>query len=111
MDEKHVICLDFEILINDAIAALKINNINLALEYIHEAMLLDEHSAIIQNLLGIIAEKKGDLVLANNHYRASYALDATYEPPKKNLERITSFSSKNRMLPVQYGEINMESKI
>jgi len=42
-------------------------------------------------LLGIIGEITGDLSLAGKHYRAAYALDPTFKPACRNLERITKF--------------------
>lgn len=45
------------------------------------------HAPQPQNLLGIIAEKHGDGVLAMAHYRASYALAPYYRPSGKNMDR------------------------
>lgn len=45
------------------------------------------HAPQPQNLLGIIAEKHGDGVLAMAHYRASYALAPYYRPSKENMDR------------------------
>ena len=48
------------------------------------------------NLLGIWFESKGDEDKARRHYRAACALDPTFKPARKNLERIcTVFYSKN----------------
>ncbi|WP_050637210.1 hypothetical protein [Candidatus Stoquefichus sp. SB1] len=41
-----------------------------------------------QNLLGIIAEVKGDKVLAMKHYRAAWALAPDYRPAHANIERL-----------------------
>ena len=49
------------------------------------------------NLLGIWFELKGDEDKARRHYRAACALDPTFMPARKNLERIcTVFDIKNQ---------------
>ena len=50
------------------------------------------HAPEVHNLLGIIVDLTGDLSLAGKHFRAAYALDATYKPASRNLNRITSFN-------------------
>lgn len=41
-----------------------------------------------QNLLGIIAEKKDDRILAMKHYRAAWALAPNYRPSRENIDRL-----------------------
>jgi hypothetical protein len=41
--------------------------------------------------LGILAEIKRDVSLAQMHYRAALALDPTHEAANKNLERTAQF--------------------
>lgn len=41
-----------------------------------------------QNLLGIIAEKKDDRLLAMKHYRAAWALAPNYRPSRENIDRL-----------------------
>ena len=45
------------------------------------------------NLLGIWFELNHDHETALRHYRAAYALDPTYKPACKNIERICTHSS------------------
>ena len=52
-----------------------------------EALKKYPHAPQPQNLLGILAEKHGDGVLAMAHYRASYALAPYYRPSRENMDR------------------------
>ena len=81
----------FEKNIKEAINALQLNNYVAAQEYIKYAMLENYHSPKVHNLFGVLAELTEDLNLAGKHYRAALALDPTYRPANRNLERITSF--------------------
>lgn len=90
--------------IKEAIINLKTNNCSLAHEYIILAMVEDENAPEGHNLLGILSEIKGDLILAGKHYRASWALDPTYKPASRNLERITSFNYIFNREHIDYGD-------
>ena len=81
----------FESYIQKAIEEITNNNFLQAKEYIHLAMLEDDSSPKAHNLLGAIAELTENLSLAGKHYRAAYALDPTFKPACRNLERITKF--------------------
>lgn len=56
-------------------------------EKVLEALQKYPHAPQPQNLLGIIAEKHGDGVLAMEHYRAAYALAPYYRPSRENMDR------------------------
>lgn len=56
------------------------------------------------NLLGIYYEMSGDDRIARNHYRAAYALDATYKPSCRNLSRLCSFYWGLRPRDFDYGD-------
>ena len=45
------------------------------------------------NLLGIVLEKRGDHLDAMKHFRAAWALDPTYDPSSRNMERYSSFQT------------------
>ena len=89
-----------------AITNLKANNYSLAQEYISLAMLGNENAPGGHNLLGILSEIKDDLILAGKHYRASYALDPTYKPASRNLDRIVSFNYKFDKESIDYGDVS-----
>ena len=55
---------------------------------IQEEMVKKPDSPIVQNLLGILEEKRFEKEKAIRHYRASYSLDPTYAPALWNLERL-----------------------
>lgn len=95
----------FERNIKEAIKALEKNDYIVAEEYIKYAMLENYHSPKVHNLFGALAELTGDLSLAGKHYRAAYALDPTYEPANRNLERITtSFYSRFGNTTLDFGD-------
>ena len=83
----------FEKLIEQAVNALQVKDYPAAKEYLKYAMFENENNNApeVHNLYGVLAEFTGDLSLAGKHYRAAYALDPTYKPASRNLERITSF--------------------
>lgn len=56
------------------------------------------------NLLGIYYEQEGDLQSARKHYRAAYALDPTYKPCCRNLERITCFDFSTKITDADFGD-------
>lgn len=90
--------------IRKAITNLKSSNCSLAYEYINLAMIGNENAPEIHNLLGILSEIRGDLILAGKHYRAAGALDPTYKPASRNLDRITSFDYKFDKETLDYGD-------
>lgn len=56
-----------------------------------QAMKQDPDSPIPHNLMGIILEKENKHVQAMKHFRAAYALDATYIPARFNMEQYGAF--------------------
>lgn len=82
---------DFERKVKQAEAALRARDMTRARADIAEAMALDMDAPQPHNLLGILYEMAGDFQAARKHYRAGYALDPTYKPCCRNLERITGF--------------------
>lgn len=56
-------------------------------EYLKKAISQDVHSPEPHNLLGVLFEMRNDVHQAQKHYRAALALDPTYSPAEKNLER------------------------
>lgn len=60
-------------------------------QFLKKAISLNVDSAEPHNLLGILAEIKRDISLAQIHYRAALALDPTHEAANKNLERTAQF--------------------
>ena len=72
-------------------------------------MIENDHSAEVYNLLGVISEYKGDVILACKYYRAAYVFDPTYKPADKNLEKLTSFFYIFNEANIDYGD-NMEKE-
>ncbi|NLH01470.1 MAG: hypothetical protein GX488_06175 [Clostridiales bacterium] len=72
--------------------SLRIGDLKRAYEIIIEAMQVDPDAPQPHNLLGIWFELHGNTNMARRHYRAAYALDPTYRPACKNLERICTMT-------------------
>ena len=94
----------FENNINGAINAIKSNKYDLARKYLYAAMIENDHSAQVYNLLGVISEYKGDTILACQYYRVAYVFDPTYKPSDKNLEKLTSFFYIFNEANIDYGD-------
>ncbi|MPN59103.1 hypothetical protein SDC9_206821 [bioreactor metagenome] len=83
-----------------AIEALKKGIYLQAEENIKQAMLINPHSSVVHNLYGIFEELLMKDNLARKHYRAAYALDPTYKPAIRNLERISTFEYYLKRIPL-----------
>lgn len=96
----------FEKKIEQAVNALQAKDYTAAQEYLKEAMFENENNNApeVHNLYGVLAELTGDLSLAGKHYRAAYALDPTYNPASRNLERITSLYYSPRDTNPDFGD-------
>jgi len=94
----------FEDYINSAKMALKEGHFPLAKEKMKKAMNEDPHSPIVHNLYGILEELIKEDNLAHKHYRAAYALDPTYKPAQRNLERILVFGKQTDTLAIDFGD-------
>jgi len=88
MDQDRAISRE---LFESAVAALKARDFAGARESIAEAMAMDMDAPEPHNLLGIWYEFQNDFAAARRHYRAAYALDPTYTPSCRNLERIAAY--------------------
>ena len=74
-------------LIKDAIINIKSSEFDQAKMRLCDAMLANDHTPEIHNLLGIIWELKGFPLIAMRHYRCAYVLDGTYKPAIINMIR------------------------
>ncbi len=99
----------FENNIKKAIRAIKSNEYDLACTYLHAHMIENDHSAEVYNLLGVISEYKGDVLLAIKYYRVAYVFDPTYKPADRNLEKLTSFFYIFNEANIDFGD-NMEKE-
>ncbi|MBN1624548.1 MAG: response regulator [Clostridia bacterium] len=72
-------------------------DIDKAVIYLKKAMGLDLDSPEPHNLLGVISEMNGDVLKAQQHYRAAIALDPTHKAANNNLTRtvIDGFSKED----------------
>jgi len=64
---------------------------NNAFNYVKKALSLEPANPEAFNILGLFYEIKGDILSAQKNYRAALALDPTYRPARKNLDRLTTF--------------------
>ncbi|WZL72027.1 response regulator [Clostridiaceae bacterium 35-E11] len=60
-------------------------------EFLRKAISMDVDAPEPHNLLGILYEYRKEIQGAQKHYRAALALDPTYEPSSKNLQRTAQF--------------------
>jgi uncharacterized protein YunC (DUF1805 family) len=77
----------------EAIQKLKSYEFGDAYKLIISALSMNPHAPEPHNLLGLWYEMKGNDDIARKHYRAAYALDPTYKPASKNLERVSTLFS------------------
>ena len=89
--------------IENVVATLRAKNLTSAHQGIVEVMMMDIDAPEPHNLLGIFYELTGDYQAARKHYRAAYALDPTYFPCCRNLERITSYSFSTAITDIDFG--------
>lgn len=99
-NDQHV----FNDYIDAAKKALKAGDYIFAEENIKKAMIENPHSPSVHNLYGILEELLKEDNLAHKHYRAAYALDPTYKPASRNLERITAFEVRNSKKHIDFGD-------
>ena len=78
--------------IRQAVDLLKDCDTDKSYELISKAHLLNPDAADPHNLMGLISELRGDDITARKHYRAAYALNPTYKPSCRNLERLCMFT-------------------
>lgn len=90
--------------------ALKEGDFSLAEERIKKSMSERPHSPIAHNLYGILEELLKEDNLAHKHYRAAYALDPTYKPAVRNLERIAVFEKNAGKTHIDFGDAPEEEE-
>lgn len=95
--------LSFRALVDDAVASLKARDFQESRSDIADAMALNMDAPEPHNLLGILYELMGDRQAARKHYRAAYALDPTYKPSCRNLERLTSYNFSTLSADIDFG--------
>lgn len=98
------------------------NYVDCAIRKLHDHETEESYSIIIkalnenpdspepQNLLGIWHEYKGNNDMARKHYRAAYALDPSYKPASRNLERLCVFFEKQSPA-IDFGENIQTGKV
>lgn len=101
--ENKEIKADFTLAINEAIQMLKARDIAASRLKIANAMIQDMNAPEPHNLLGILCELILDDNTARKHYRAAYALDPTYKPACRNLERLCTYELGNQKRDFDYG--------
>ncbi len=101
----------FTAVIIDAIKALQKQDLQVARTLIGKAALLDMDAPEPHNLLGILYELQSDDNSARKHYRAAYALDPTYTPAIRNLERLVIFEWGTQKRNYDYGDYAFSSPL
>jgi DNA-binding NtrC family response regulator len=99
LDEKKA--EDYESYIELVKRAIENKNFEAANEWVKKAISLDPIRPEAFNLLGVLSEISGDSLQAQKLYRATLALDPSYDPANENLTRLTGG-------PEEKGEIKTE---
>lgn len=101
----------FSIAIMDVIQKLKEKDIKSSCSKIANAMVLNMSAPEPHNLMGILCEITGDDDRARKHYRAAYALDPTYKPACRNLERLVMFEWGSQRRDYDFGFVLPEDTL
>jgi DNA-binding response OmpR family regulator len=80
---------DHDFCIEQAKAAVEARDVATAEAWAQKAIAVDPTRPEGFNLLGVFCELRGDRLQAQKYYRAAFSLDATYQPARGNLDRIT----------------------
>lgn len=72
-----------------ALSRVRARELDAARIYVYKAIAINPKRPESFNLLGGLCEARGERLEADKNYRAALALDATYKPAQKNLDRIT----------------------
>lgn len=107
MEKKNIEVNDFTRLVVEATNELRKCEMERSYRMILSALVADPNAAQPHNLLGVWYELNSDYELARKHYRAAYALNPTYKPASRNIERVCSMYFTN-LSEVDYGDINDE---
>jgi DNA-binding response OmpR family regulator len=108
LDERKV--MDYGLSIELAKRSIGSRNFGAAVEHIRKAISHDPTRPEAFNLQGTLMEVQGDRFEAQRNYRAALALDPSYTPAIKNLERSTSWGSR-RSGPVILEETKDDSNV
>lgn len=103
MKENEILSDEFVSVINEAVESLRRHEIESSRAHIINAITLNFDAPQPHNLLGILYELIGDNLTARKHYRAAYALDPTYKPACRNLERLITFEWGHKKSEIDYG--------
>ena len=103
-DEKN----PFQDIIEQTIGLLKKGELENAEKLISILVSMDIGAPEPHNLFGILCELRGEDGIARKHYRAAYALDPTYGPACRNLERLVIGQKSHGF---DYGLFNTEKQM
>jgi DNA-binding response OmpR family regulator len=80
----------YEYYIDIAQQSIAAGEFNVAQAYAKTAVFLEYHRPEAHNILGGICEVKMDRQGATTNYQVALEIDPTYEPARKNFDRVTS---------------------
>ena len=89
--------------VHQAALALQTRDFDSSRPMIANAMAMNMDAPEPHNLLGIMYELQGDDRAARQHYRAAYALDPTYKPSCRNLERLALYGWNATSSAIDFG--------
>ena len=71
--------------LDEGVTLIRAGRFDEALIKLQDARMIEPHNATIENLLGITETQLGKIDVANDHYRAAIAIDASQAAPHRNL--------------------------
>lgn len=104
MNETDTSVDRYHYFIDHAIKSLEDHFYNEAEKFIINAISINYNAPQAHNLLGALAEFKGDPGFAGRHYLAANALDPTYVPAIRNLRRLTTYSFRKKPINPDLGQ-------
>jgi Flp pilus assembly protein TadD len=99
----------FQDIVKETISSLQDRDMDNAGKLVTILVSMDMDAPEPHNLFGILSELKGNDDSARKHYRAAYALDPTYKPACRNLERLV-LGTKNGGFDFGLAEIELADR-
>lgn len=82
---------DYDIFIELAKKSINERHFDAAASHLKKAISLNPSNPDAFNFLGLLYEVQGNILDAQKKYRAALALDPTFAPARKNLDRVTEY--------------------
>lgn len=95
LDESNVV--DYKSFVELAKKKINERKFDAANSHLKKAIAINPANPEAFNFLGLLSEVQGNILNAQKNYRAALALDPTYKPARKNLDRSTSYDASHNI--------------